>query len=64
MADDLHLHVRDHVNNCVRGVLSAVADDLYDRAKAIKEGKLTDSGAIEALELAGQEIEHLSNQFR
>ena len=64
MANNLHLHVMDHMNDCIRGVLSAVTDDLYNRAKAIKEGKLTDSGAIEALEFAGQEIENLSNQFK
>ena len=64
MADDLHLHVQDHMNDCIRGILDAVADELNDRAKNIREGKGgTPSNAEQALLEAGQEIAHLAKQF-
>lgn len=64
MANDLHLHVMDHMNDCIRGILDAVADELSDRATNIREGKGgTPSNAEQALREAAQEIQHLAKQF-
>ena len=74
MADDLHLHIRDHMNDCIRGILGAVANELNDRARALRKGTgstvqrrsllVPQPGPIEALELAAQDIEHMAKQFR
>ena len=65
MADDLHLHIRDHVNDCIRCVLGAVADDLRDRARALREGHIVMiPGPIEALEVAAQDVENMAEQFK
>ena len=65
MPDDLHLHIMDHMNDCIRGVLSAVADDLNDRARSIREDKGgTPSNAEQALGEAACDIEQLAEQFK
>ena len=65
MADDLHLHVMDHMNDCIRGILSDVADDLRDRARNVRESKGGEpSNAEQALGEAAQEIESLAEQFK
>ncbi len=61
--ENLHLHIRDHMNDCIRGIIHDIADELYDRAEAIRQSKLADKGAVEALEFAGQEIGRLAKQF-
>lgn len=65
MADDLHLHVMDHMNDCIRGILGAVADELNDRARDMRESKGgTPSNAEQALREAACDIEHMGKQFR
>ncbi len=65
MADDLHLHILDHMNDCIRGVLGAVADELNDRARDMRESKDgKPSNAEQALREAACDIESLGDQFK
>lgn len=63
MADDLHLHIMDHMNDCIRCVLGAVAEDLKDRAKLL-ERDARYSNAIQALLEAATDIERTAEQFK
>ena len=65
MPDDLHLHIMDHMNDCIRGILYAVADDLRAKAKNMQETGLDkELTAADGLETAALDIANLSNEFK
>ena len=62
MANDLHLHIRDHMNDCIRGILDAVASDLRDRT-GVLEKDARYSNAIQVLLETATDMEELAKQF-
>lgn len=65
MSNDLHEHIIDHLNDCARGILDAVGDELLTRAKGIRaDHGGTPSNAEQALREAAQDIHDLRFEFR